>query len=415
MKEEFDFLNYIDSKLLEIDDLNQRSYGKCVLKEVFGELLRYSQTAVNEIENRMLSELSKKQDYTIVSGVMSIEEYDETNRWMFPMCREDIEEKVIKLEQMKSALNGGEGYRLCTVMFDTSLEMIKELENEKKYFPCEIKSSEWSYKGKCYILPRTDYINQYINLYKAFQRNGIRYYLPNIPYLRRFFDVYLETAEFYDISDIAAVEVNFGEYKSYVRYHTFPVWNIEKKTFLSDVKPKPCENIKQFCHVINNKRLSKECSYLVAEEDLEIYGIHFEEDLQIITSENKKKKWELYAFSHGKEGIFKHEFYANAANGAECAIRSRADVFHFVKNLNYEDYMILKRIEILETGKKEKLTYDMNFYITDYFPVDRNRKQLCLYFENVKGEHPMLYDVLSYIITALQEECREYECIGVFI
>lgn len=415
MKEEFDFLNYINSRLLEIDDLNQRNYAKDILKDVFGELVNYSKTAINEVENRIIQEESENRDYTIVSGVASIDEFDNTNAWMFPMCQDDTTETKINLEELKSALAKGETYRLCTVMFDAPFEIVKELQKKEQEFSCVIKNDKWEYRGTCYIAPRTDYEKQYEALYQAFQRNGIKYCCPNVPYLQRFFNVFLKSADFYDIENIESVEIDFGEYKSYIKYDIFPVWNIEIKTFLSDVKPKPCENEKQFCHIVNHKRLRGDCSYLVEETKGEIYDVFFQEDLHIISSIPQKKKWKLYVFSQKKEGVYKHEFFSNKGRESGCVIRSKADVFRFVKMLNYEDYMVLKRVEILEAGHKRKQTYDMNFYITDYFPVDENKKQLCLYFENKRGQHPLLNDVLSYIITALQEECREYECIGIFM
>ncbi len=392
MKEEFDLLSYIDTRLLEIDDLNQRSYAKSVLKDVFGELLKYSQETFYKIEQQHEQDTKDNKDYTVVSGILSLDEYDKTDTMIFPMCREDVEKREIKLDEMKSALLKGEAYFLGTIFVDAPFEVIKELNTEKKEFSCDIKTSKWVYKGKCYLTAKTQYEKMYSDLQNVFQRNGVRCFCTNTPYIRRFFNIYLQAADFYDIDDIVGVDVDFEKYKTYIKHDVFPVWNIQEKTFLSDVKPKPCEDIKQFCHVINSKRLRKECSYLVAEPKTEIYDLFHQGDLQIVSSVKEKKKWKLYAFTPEQESIYKYKFFSNAGRDKYCVVSSKADVFRFVKKLKLEDYVILKKVEVIE-----------------------DHTQLRLYFEKVKEQDYMVEDVLCYIVTALQEECREYHCIGTFL
>lgn len=415
MAEELDFSSYIDSRLLEIEDLEKRDFAKHVLKDVFLELLHYSEESQRNIERRMQKSFEVQQNYPIVLGVVSREEYDVTNSWIYPMVSEDICEKEINLEQMKDKLKKGESYEVCTVFFHTSYDVIRRLREKQYRFDCQIKTSNWTYHGKCYIQPRTDYEEKLVDLYKVFCRNGVKYPGPNIAYLKRFFKVYLEAADFYDIDEIIEIEIDFGEYKSYVKYNIFPVWNIETRTVSADVKPQPCRDVRQYIHVINGNRLQKDCNYLVANAEYEIYEVYKDDDLSIITSADKKMQWELYVFHLKREGVFTYEFFSNGEGAKGERVRSKADIFRFVKKQNYEEYVVLKQIEICDKKEYRKQTYDMNDYLPDYLAPNDRGKQLCLYFENRVGDYSLLTDIMSYIVTALQEECPEYDCIGILL
>ena len=139
----------------------------------------------------------------------------------------------------------------------------------------------------------------------------MKFECPNIPYIYRFFNVYIKAAEFYDIDNITSMEIDFREYSSSIKYNMFPVWNIEKKVFVADMKPKPSEDMKQFLHIINSKRLKMDSSYLVAEASGEIFDVYYKNDLYIATSISEKKRWMLYEFTSKIDEEFEYRLFSN--------------------------------------------------------------------------------------------------------
>ena len=384
------------------------------LAALFENMFDYVNGSFQTIESRIQQELSPKMSHVITSGIMDAAEYQLCEGEIFPMISGDEREHKISLSDLRKGMKAGEPVKLFTVFLEADHSLNREFQRTGRLFPCNIISDEWNYKGHCFLKPRTDYLEKMEWLFRVFQRNGEEFPYPFVPYLDRFYDVYLKDAEFYDIESLRMIKVDWGEFEEYVRYELFPVWNVTKKRLEAEVKPIPSEYNQQFCNLINFNRLRKDCTYLAAEEREVTLETNPNGDLSIISDLENKKNWQMAEFHPALRKEVQHPMFSSS-KVPRLRIVTKSDVFAFVKELGFSDLYPLKQVEIKKQTDYAKVTFDIHSYVKDRLPQEKTVKQLWLYF--AKNGAPCFYDsdVLSYLISMVQIECRQYDCVGRFL
>lgn len=410
----FDMESFIDRRLLDIENLNDRRYAREILKEVFWEITQYTQTAYQELEQKMEQGFGDKKDYCITTGVMDSRLYDETDERLFPMKREDLPEEMVSVEELRSSMEQKRSCKVFSIFLEADYTVIKGLMRSGEQFACVIKTADGEYTGSVSIRPREDYQEILTELFRTFQNNGIAYQCPCAPYLTKFFDVYVESGEVNSEEEITSIVVDFREYEPYVRYHMIPVWNIEKVAVPADMEPEACIDEIHYCHTINGGRLKQDSLYLIAEPDIEIYEINQGEDLRIVTIEQEKAKWQLLRMTSAKPGKLPYPVFSNKDRKKDGLVRTEAGIFQFINMLGYQDYVTLKRIQIIPEYSGEANTYCMDASMLEELNMPRHQDVLLLEFESGKQGDFLTDDIMSYLVTALQKECREYKCLGTF-
>lgn len=95
----------IYEKLNEIKDLKDRVLLKQIMNSVFEALEEHSNNKVYELEKRVFSELPYiKEKYNVYSTIVKRDRYDVTEDFLFPMIKEDLEDKIYAAEEIQQSL-----------------------------------------------------------------------------------------------------------------------------------------------------------------------------------------------------------------------------------------------------------------------------------------------------------------------
>ena len=87
----FDFEAYIQERMKEIDDWDERRFAKTVLLDGLLRVMRVTEEKYRRLEERVYSEIENEiSRYAIQSTVISRGDYDPTNTTLFPICMDDL-------------------------------------------------------------------------------------------------------------------------------------------------------------------------------------------------------------------------------------------------------------------------------------------------------------------------------------
>ena len=90
-----------------------------------------------------------------------------------------------------------------------------------------------------------------------------------------------------------------------------------------------------------------------------------------------------------------------------------AELRKTVAELGYEKYMILQDIRRVDGIYTEpRLTYSMDSFIEDEIRIGANRSKLIFKFKATDKEFYLNRDIMSYILSRIQWQLPEFECIG---
>ena len=88
----FDLQDYIHKRSLDIQDLRERALYRQVTDTLMVNLFQYLGDEQKKLEQRILSEIqSRESEFTIHIGVTEPDLYDASDRFLTPICPEDVE------------------------------------------------------------------------------------------------------------------------------------------------------------------------------------------------------------------------------------------------------------------------------------------------------------------------------------
>ena len=95
MEYPMDFERYIEKRLKEIDDLDERRQAKEILWDSLGKIMHCMEEKYQALEQRIYRETKVPAGcYETVSTVIRREDYDPTNDTLFPVCPEDLQKEI---------------------------------------------------------------------------------------------------------------------------------------------------------------------------------------------------------------------------------------------------------------------------------------------------------------------------------
>lgn len=87
----FDHKEYIQKKLREIDDLDERRYAKELLLGSLGEMFAWMETKYKALEQRIRDDLDNPWEcFNISMTVAARADYDPINSFWNPLCQEEV-------------------------------------------------------------------------------------------------------------------------------------------------------------------------------------------------------------------------------------------------------------------------------------------------------------------------------------
>ncbi len=408
----FELDQFTESRLLDLKNQDERAYARKMMEQMFKEVAHYANDSYKELEKKIEHELFGIRKCIITTGIIEREKFDLSNKEMFPMCKEDLIESKIKTSDLLECLKSAKEFWVYSIFLQADYSIIKELWDRKKIFSCIIKTLEGEYKGSVFVKPQTKYNKALKELYEVFQINGITWHTVCAPYVNKMFDVYVDSADVLDCEEIEQIIIDFKEYTKYVKFHMVPTWNIEQVKVIADIQPEACIDELHYRHIINEKRLDVKSEYLVTNRNAQILEVNRGKNLTIVSTQQDVKSWILYRVVQKQSMQYDYIVMPNQSKEMKNQVpRTKGGIFEFINMLGYSEFVILNNILFLE-DKVEEDSYPMEKFISDEIAIPKIGTYMLLEFGIKGSEDYLTRDIISYLITALQREFREYICLG---
>lgn len=417
-------------KLSKMEDLEQRKMLKDIMSVLFVNLVDYQEDSNKKLVERIFAEIKDSEKmYDIYISVCHKSDYDPVGEFLFPFFEEDVLEKKIDMKEVVNCLYNKETMKLFTVFMKCDYRKLCNISSYKKYkgmiitalgkFPITVK------------LARNEaYTNQIRKLYDVFQKNEIPWKTINDPYTNKFFDVLLDGCEVSldENDEIREIVFDLEEYEEYKVIDVIPVWNVKRLCLKTDGFPMPTMDRQNFEHIISVNKFGSENGYLVEEnEHMFRYVRRTQDELSIVSPEEKAGAWNVLMISQKKDDIVSHSKYEIASNSKRISflnkfadkqfniIRTKGEITRIINAFDCSKHFEMIDIEIKPVSDANSHTYDMNSFIVDDIRVGNDKKFMVIKFRRNSAENFITNDLLSFLVSEVQLYFPEYKCEGVLL
>lgn len=413
---DFDFKKYINRQLLEISDEQTRKEIKEAVKNMLIPFYEYAEESYRQLEENFRKEKdTKKEVYQMMLGICRRDQIDTTDEVMHPMQPEDIEKIHVSSKKLIEAMEQKKALRLFTVYVEQDVLEINKLLQEKRQYQGTIKTEYGEYEAIFSLRKNTKYLQKVEEVYRVFVENGKPWRTVPEMYLHKMFDVYFEKGMVPEEEKILDVKIDFQEWNSYIHYDYVPIWNVAYGTCKTSAYPELCIDKINYIHTIFGEKLQKEKEYLVVNTEDMKYAYRQGEDFIIVCEEEKPVIWKLLSFCYGETMYqsYGQELFHSGIPTAGKIIRTKSEVQRLVKTLEMDKYLNLTGIKKEEKDSMEvPETYEMDAFLTDEIRIGGNRDKLIFEFTPKDTKAYLNRDIMSYVVSRLQWELPEYQCIG---
>ncbi len=419
----------IQREIQNIRNLEERAAFKELMEGVFLPLYETNRKMYEDLEDRIQEELSCDVNRCLIrTGLVEKGYVDVSHHLMTPMLSEDLEERSCSIKELKEALAEKGGFPLMTVLLQCDYLDIQELWSRDPEFQGTLKTEQPDRTWKIRVRLRRNitYLDEVAKLYKLFLKNGIPWQTVNAPYLYKMADVMLTGLEegLTGLEKIQKIEIQFGTWSSVIRYDPVPVWNVRRLSLNSIGFPVPCEDHRNYEHVISIQEYGVQNAYL-AEDDSELVSVvQRGAKIHIVSSAKEAKKWKVHMIQNGTDSRI--DCYAwpvmenrRAESFSERYqrkwgqnIRTKAELARFIGGFHMDPYVKYQDCEVLDQFPERSQTYSMNPFVEDEIRDTGAQKKLLLYFEPGAQDAWLQRDIASFLVSEVQRLYPEYECGG---
>lgn len=413
----FRFDKYINDRLLEISDEDERRVLKDVVKGTLIPFYEQTQEAYTALEARLEQTKTEKMSrYEILTGLADKRRVDITEEAMVPMQYTDLQDFLVDVEEMAESLERQEQYKVMRFFLRADMNTVQKLQREKRYYRGTIYTNAMEYPGVFQVVENNTYLKQVADLYPVFEKNGLEWNTVCAPYLFKFFDVEIVRTECPMDAEIDRIVVDFEEYQQYVDFQAIPMWNVRFIDERSSVYPDFAIDRVHYEHCIYKERFLDNRDYLVDSKDANIWETFQQNgDLHVICDADKPVRWTLIELGYDAltqeqdEMLFGN--YHRKKSGR--CIHTCSEVKRFVEELGYEKYIHLTDVKVAAGYKRgTSSSYSMNWFLEDEIRTSLDRSVLLFTFQAEDKAFYLNADIMSYLISAIQWELPEFECIG---
>lgn len=414
-EKQFDYENYIQRRLREIDDLDERKYARELLLEGLGKIFAWTDAKYEALEQRICRELNVpgKRFHTYMT-IVKKEDYDPINNFWFPVCEQDVKG------------DRKQGYETVYLVADEKgcREFLEQgtvtgiLEGSGKQIRFLIRKA-----GR--------YEEMIKRLYKLFTNNHISWQVVHMGHLERFFEL-VPTQE---LTPGSRVSIQWDKWESCVKTGIIPLWNIQRTAINSREYRMPCIDEVFYEHIfyLPDERVEEDGYLMETKED--ILSLRYEENRVLLkTKKDALKDVCIYRMHQGAPTESYGYQYPVLSNCRKDNLAAR--YLHQTGNFIQTPMEILRKIEEMSgsyevdvlgyeiTGRVEndmaagKLFWgDMNGFIGAQVFTD-DRRSILLFKMRIKEKQQADYlckSQMRYILSQLQMEFMEYKCVGVLV
>lgn len=422
----FDFDRYIEERIREIDDLDERRFAKKVLLEGLGKVIKKIEHRYDNLQQRVLQEIDIPENhYNICTTIVKKEHYDPTNNTLFPLCMQDLSEKEIK----KYFREEGKTY-IETVYLENNLSICNDFLTKNTFrgwIGNELEKKEMTF----YVKKATRYYNEIERLYHTFLDNQIPWKTVNIMYIDHFFDVYICSDKDTDELLTSQISIDFEIFADDIKRDFIPLWNVEHINFSSADFRMPCINEIYYEHEFLIEETKAEDGYLIQFNE-DILGVRHDIDSEnkkivIKSTKEKYKNWVALCIRQERTIVSldynypvigndkKDSFIRRYAKSTQVNLLTKADLFRKIMELDIKDYIRIEDCEILNNEKDYPQAESMNWFMRDDVFSIETRKILLLKFKELQAGNYMNDSMIKYVVSHMQMQLNEYRCVGIII
>ena len=264
---QFDYEDYIQKRLKEIEDLDERRFAKELLIDNLTKIFVWTEEKYAGLEQRIQNELVIPwKNFNVYTTIIEKADYDPTNSFWYPICEEDIS-STARQEKNTVYLMARDGkcreFLQQGVLIGTDEETGEEL-----HFKIE-KSDRYQQNVK--------------KLYALFSSNHIPWQTVHMGHLERFFD--LVPPEGHQIS--ASTSIKWGKWGSYIKNGMMPLWNIQRMALYSREFRIPCADRAIYEHIFDLSDGQPNDDGYLAETKDDILSIHYEGNRLLLRTEQE--------------------------------------------------------------------------------------------------------------------------------
>lgn len=429
----FEFERYIEERVREIDDLDERGLAKEILLKGLGTAISVMERKYQALEQRIYEELDfTGKQYEIVTTIIMKEHYDATNRTLFPVKDADLQENTLK----KVLSTEKENY-LGTIFFRIGEKELEEWKHERQVFAVWKDESRNGTPFTVSIRPARRYLEEIKQMYQTFQDNMISWETVNVGYFERFFDIFIDR----DVLQLKGVdgknetsvnlselEIQWDKLAGDIVYGMIPLWNVERVSFDSErFKEATIEGI-YYEHEINIDDWVETDGYLI-EKNKDILEVRHERKKIVVTSTQEEfHGWMVLHFTQNetirsldyqeelltnrRRDTFLGRFSACAGNNNPM---TKAELFRRVMDLDIREYIEIVGYEICDTLPETPLPEGMNWFMEGGLIPVNCRRILLLHFRPLQPNHYLTDSMINFAVSSLQMNFSEYRLVGVRI
>ena len=406
----FDYENYIQEQLKQIDDLDERRFAKQLLTESLGRAITWSEGKYAALEQRIQNELDLPWRYFhVCMTVIDKKDYDPINTFWFPVCEEDT--KKTQEQSCETVYLAADEKTCKEFMKMGTLKGVSESTGEPVLFKIRLSERYWQSMDR---------------LYSLFISNQVPWQTVHMGYMERFFDLIPMTEEGQAAgTDWVIQDERWGKT---VRRGMMLLWNIRQTDVHSREYRVPCLDEVFYEHVFYLPQEEEtEDGYLV-DAPGDILSIRYEQNRIILkTKEETLENIVVYRLGQAEpeqSAGYRFPVLSNRRKDSLAAryshrmghfIQTPAELRRKVEEMTDGYRIILIGYEILDRVEEEFLEGDMNSFTGVRLFTDDKRKILLFRFgADEREQEDYLYESqVRYVLSGLQMEFLEYRCMGV--
>lgn len=421
MEPNFDMVEFIQKKLSEMKDLDQKKILSEMLNDVFIGLYEQSEQNYEALAARVKNELPlPSSKYVLYSTIFERRNIDSTHSFLRPMIAGD-------LSSFAPTLLAGESSVMDTIFL--KMDILDCYIAEKIEFPGMILTDQGKIPGRFKLIPSKRYQEEVYFLYQLFVFNQIPWQTPNNPYLAHLYDVVPTWIEkIPDNASFEGVEVDYEELSSFVNHDYIPVWNLDDLQLMSKDFPMPALDKKNYEYSLDTSEVGEKHGYLI-KETMQLLAVRHEANRLIgVSNEEQGILWDIkrvLSYENRKVESLSHTLYSNfqadtfgyrMLSKFGTQIKSRGEIHRILFSMGAEEYFHLLDMEVLQGKIRNLETYEINWFIKDEVRDIAISKTLLLTFQP-KIETNLWYfrDLLSYYCSQIQLIYPEYRVEGILL
>ncbi len=422
---DLDMEEYLSSRVLEIQNLSERKLFKDVVEKLLLELHHHTQAEYHALEDRVFGELQSVQnDYAISIGLTDLAHFDATDSFLQPIFKEDTQKQEYPVAELLGDMKAGRPYPLHSIFLEADCQTVDKFAQSGRIYQGVVSTEHGEFRAKYAIRPNRKYLDRIEQLYHVFNTNFLPWTTICTAYLYKFFQVELLEVEDMDTKEvIQEVRVDFEEFQDAVRYHYIPLWNLVQVKEKTSTYPEPCMDKINFDHRIFAHRLDAECQYLVANSEIELLNIRrVHGDLILSCPDENPHQWILYRVNRPTKrssslypvlsNLSMESFAGNLSERYRRGVKTKAEIARILSAYPYGDYVCFQDVTLLPSGKEAGQTYQMDEFLLDELRIECKNTDMLLTFTSSQPEYFLTKDIMSFLVSQIQELFPEYSCIG---